>query len=154
MRNEGAILTGWYAGEVGGEALFTAQAAAAPPDAARKWLALARVEAAVAARLAAVMAERRIPIPDIENAAVRARQRCEATAGKSWPEVMQWLHRLAAAALEEMQADAAALPVELEPVAKLVVEHETALVAFAERELAGDAAASLRPVETFLGALA
>jgi len=100
MRNEGAILTGWYAGEVGGEALFTAQAATAPPDAARKWLALARVEAAVAARLATVMAERRIPIPDIENAAVRARQRCEATAGRSWPEVMQWLHRLAAAALE------------------------------------------------------
>jgi hypothetical protein len=154
MRNAAAILTGWYAGEVGGEALFNAQAARSSPDAARKWLALARVEAALASKLAVVMAERRIPIPAIEDAAGRAQQRCEATAGKSWPEIMQWLHRLAAAALEQMQADAATLPVELDAIGKLVVDHEMALVAFAQRELKGDAAKSLQPIDAFLGALA
>lgn len=152
MRDDDAILKAWYAGEVGGEALFSTLAKRAPPEAARKWLALAAVEAAVASRLAAVLASRHVPIPLIEHAQQRAQQRCDAIAGEPWPQTMRWLYGIAAAALHKMRAAAAELPAELEAIGDLVVRHEAALVAFAERELAGDEAHSLQPIEAFLGA--
>jgi hypothetical protein len=150
MRHVDAVLTEWYAGEVGGKALFRALAQAGGPDAAAKWLALAAVEDAVASTLSAALTARRIPLPSLVNVDTRARQRCESVAGQSWPQTMQWLRRIAADALVHMQSDAALLPAELEGLGRMVVRHEMALVSFAELELAGDPQ-SLEPIEAFLG---
>ena len=149
-RNTDEILTGWYAGEIGGGALFSRLATRAEPAIARKWRSLARVESAVAARLAAVLESRQIPVPKVANAGSRALQRSDAVAGKSWTETMHWLQSLAAAALREMQADAAALPEELAATGSMVVSHEEALLAFAQAELAGAGEHSLQPLEAFL----
>jgi hypothetical protein len=152
MRDVDAVLTEWYAGEVGGKALFSALARAADPSVADKWRALAAVEDAVATSLSAALTARRVAVPWIDNVDGRARQRCDAIAGYSWPQTMQWLHRIADAALVHMQADAATLPPELAGLGAMVVRHEAALVSFADRELAGDPQ-SLEPIDAFLGSI-
>lgn len=152
MQEVDEILTGWYAGEVGGQALFAQLAKQAEPGAARKWQSLAQVEALVAARLAAVMAARRLPIPELETADRRALERCNAVAGKTWMETMQWLQALVGTALRSMRADAAGLPEALAAIGELVVRHEAALLEFAELELAGEGPHSLQPIEAFLDA--
>jgi len=106
MPNAEAILSRWYAGEVGGEALFAQMAKQASPEAAAKWLVLARLEAGVASRLAETLSERGQPIPVSNDVARRARERCEAVAGKSWVESMQWLRVLAGSALQKMRTEA------------------------------------------------
>jgi len=150
MQNIEAVLTGWYPGEIGGRALFGRLAMQAEPEAAGKWRSLARVECLVAERLAGLLESRQIPIPKIADPDSRAAKRCEAVAGKSWLETMQWLQALAAVALREMQADAASLPAELAAVGSFVVNHEKALLAFAENELAGAGERSQLPIEAFL----
>jgi hypothetical protein len=150
MFDADAVLEDWYAGEVGGEALFWGLAERSEPDLARKWLALAAVESRVAKHLAHVMASRNLAIPECRDAPARARARCDAVAGNSWAELMQWLKELAAEALSEMRADAARLPAGLSATGDLVVLHEQALVDFAELEIAGGGVDSLRPVREFL----
>jgi hypothetical protein len=152
MHDIKVILTGWYAGEVGGEALFAQLARRAEPEQARKWTSLAQVEARVAARLAAAMAQLRLPIPTLEYADRRAAERCQAVADKTWMETMQWLQALVDSALRRMRADAAGLPETLAAIGVLVVRHEAALLEFAELELAGQGAGSLGPIEAFLDA--
>jgi hypothetical protein len=153
MLDEDAVLTAWYVGEVGGEALFSALAKWGAPEVARKWLALAEVEAAVASRLEAVLASRHLPIPRIDDAERRAQKRCEAVAGASWEHTMRWLLTLADNALTRMKVEAERLPAELATIGSLVVRHEIALVTFAELELAGNEVHALRSIETFLGEL-
>jgi len=156
MWNADAVLKCWYEGEVGGEALFWGLAEAAEPELARKWLSLAEVESRVARMLAGVIASRSQPIPECADDLVRerARARRDAVSGKSWLELMQWLKLIAASALAEMRADAARLPAELSAAGRLVVAHEQALVDFADLEIAGRGAESLRPVTEFLSLLA
>jgi hypothetical protein len=152
MRHVDAVLTEWYAGEVGGKALFVALAQAGGPNVAGKWLALAAVENAVAATLSAALTARRIPFPRLDHVDARARQRCESVAGQSWPQTMQWLRRIANDALGHMRRDAAVLPPELESLGRMVVRHELALVSFAELELAGHPQ-SLEPIDAFLSSI-
>jgi hypothetical protein len=154
MREVDAILTGWYSGEVGGNALFSTLAGEWSVAAADKWRALAAVEATVASSLATVLRAQGIPLPVDAGVEERARRRCDAIAGKSWPETMHWLHHIAEVALEKMRADAGRLPPELSTVGDLVVRHEIALLDFAALELAGRPAESLPRLEAFLGSLA
>ena len=149
------ILSGWYAGEVGGNALFSNLARGAVGERRAKWRALASVEAQVAVALAAAMHARRIPVPvpPAESVDERARQRCAAIAGSSWLETMQWLHDLAAAALVDMSSAAARLPAPLAGIGDLVVRHEVALVAFADLELSGRSGGSLQPIASFLDSM-
>jgi hypothetical protein len=153
MREADAVLEDWYVGEVGGEATFWVLAQRSEPEHARKWLALAEVESQVAGRLAAVMASRNRSIPGCAQDVDRARDRCDALRGRSWPELMLWLRELAADALDEMRADAARLPAELIATGDLVVAHERALVEFADLEIAGRGTESLRRVQDFLSLL-
>jgi len=153
MRDADAVLEDWFVGEVGGEAMFWVLAQRSEPEHARKWLALAEVESQVAGRIAAVMASRNQAIPECTQDFDRARARCDAVSGRSWPELMQWLQEIAADALNEMRADAARLPAELIAMGDLVVAHERALVEFAELEMAGRGTDSLRPVQKFLSLL-
>jgi hypothetical protein len=157
MRDVDGILTEWYSGEVGGKALFCALAraadtGAADTGAANKWRALAAVEDAVASRLSAALTARGIPVPRVDNVEGRARHRCEAIAEQTWPQTMQWLQRIAGEALVHMRADAATLPPELTALGHTVVLHEIALVAFADRELAGDPR-SLEPIDAFVSSI-
>jgi hypothetical protein len=154
MQDVDAILTAWYAGEVGGEALFSALARRGVPEVRGKWLALAAVEAATASKLAAVLTSRNLPIPLIEDVEPRAQKRCEAVAGKTWEQTMRWLHTLTEIALRRMRTEADGLPAELAAIGDLIVRHEIALVSFAELELAGNEAHALRSIEAFLGASA
>jgi hypothetical protein len=147
-----AVLQSWYVGEVGGEALFWGLAQRAQPERARKWLALAQVEARVGRYLAETLLLRRHTLPSCDTQPARARERCDAVAGKSWPELMQWLEIIACDALVEMRADAALLPEDLRETGDYVLAHEQALIDFARLELAGHGGASLRPIETFLTA--
>jgi hypothetical protein len=151
MRDAAAVVEYWYVGEIGGEAMFWILAQNAEPDHARKWLALAQVESQVAGWLAGVIASRNHrDLPDCSATLACARARCDEVAGRSWPELMQWLEAIAADALIEMQSDAARLPAELIATGDLVVAHERALVEFAELEIAGRGTESLRPLREFI----
>jgi hypothetical protein len=152
MREPSDVLREWYTGELGGEAIFWELAQRAEPDEARKWLALAELESRIAVRLAAVLAARQIPVPDIDSGRPSALELADASIRRPWTESMRWLERLADEALGEIQADAAGLPEELAAIGSLVVRHEAALVAFARLELAGRGDDSLRPVRECLEA--
>lgn len=150
MRDADAVLEDWYVGEMGGEALFWGLAERAEPDQARKWLALAEIESLLARRLAAILLARDRPIPECLDASAKASVRWDAVAGKTWPEQMRWLREIAAAALSQMQIDAAHLPVSLGATCELVLAHEIALMDFAQAEIDGRAQDSLRPVRELL----
>jgi len=150
MPNVNAILSRWYAGEVGGEALFAQMAKQAAPQAADKWLVLAQLEARVASRLMDILSARGLPTPTLHDVERRAQERCEAVAGKSWAETMQWLRTLAGGALQKMRTEADQLPESLAPIGALVVRHEAALLEFADMELAGNGMQSLHAVTLLL----
>jgi hypothetical protein len=152
MQNETAILNGWYLGELGGAALFGQLARLSDTETAPKWSALERVERRVAGRLAEILEARGVAVPHGDRVDERARERVAAIHGRGWPETMRWLRSIAAEALEEMRAEAERLPADLTDIGALVLRHEEALIAFAERELAGDGAHSLQPIDAFLSA--
>jgi len=149
-----AILAEWYAGEVGGEALFWHLGEAGAPTAARKWLALAAVEARVAEHLLHLLVTASLPVPPTAAALSCARSRAAALAARAWPEQMLWLERLARAALESMRREAATLPPRFAAVGALVVRHEVALLEFARRERAGAVTDTPDPIEAFLATTA
>lgn len=146
MPDVDAILCRWYAGEIGGEALFAELAGRATPEEARKWLALAQLEARVASRVAESLSARGLPLPVPDHVARRARERCDAVAGKSWADTMHWLRTLADDALQTMRTEAGQLPESLAAIGALMVNHELALLEFTRMELAGNGAQSLQAV--------
>ncbi len=150
MRDVAAILLDWYTGELGGEAQFWQLAAGAEPAEARKWLSLAEVEARVAARLVPALFAAGLDIPDGADEVRDAAEHTRALATRPWLDKMRWLEEIALEALVSMTADAKSLPAELQPLAALVLAHETALVEFARLERAG--AQSLAPINAFLAA--
>ena len=154
VREPGAVLADWYTGELGGEALFWQLASGAEPTAARKWLALAEVEARVATRLVPALLELGLEIPDGASSVVSARARSGAMAVTPWLGQMQWLEDIAQEALDAMALEARTLPAALAAIGCLVVAHEQALVDFARLERAGDGTHSLRPIHAFLAATA
>jgi hypothetical protein len=150
MPDVDAILGCWYTGEIGGEALFAELARRATPEEGRKWLALARLEKRLSSRLAEILSARGLPLPAPapapDHVARCARERCDAIAGKSWAETMQWLRTLADDALQWMRTEADQLPESLAAIGELVVRHEVALMEFAQMELAGNGGQSLHAV--------
>jgi len=145
-----AVLGEWYSGEVGGEALFWRLAELAGPDATRKWLALASVEARVAERLLQVLLEHDLPVPPTVESLEWARSRADAYAPRPWREQMAWLATVAQQALDTMRREAAGLAPPFAAIGAVVVRHEELLVEFARRELGGDAEGCLALVEEFL----
>ena len=148
------VIADWYAGEIGGEALFWHLAEAAGPGPAPKWLALAALEARLAEHLLYVLLADGVAVPATAASLDRARMRAAAVAPRPWPGQMAWLEELARDALATMQRAAAVLPDRFAATGALVVRHEAALLEFARRELAGDAAGSLDPIEAFLATTA
>jgi hypothetical protein len=153
-RDPAAVLGEWYAGEVGGEALFWHLASSAAPEHARTWLALAAVEARTGVRLREALVAANFVVPDVAESLVEARERAGAVANRSWLAQMEWLEDVASDALAGMSADAERLPAPFAALGAVVVAHERALVEFARRERAGETASSLAPIERFLEATA
>jgi hypothetical protein len=139
-----ATLREWYLGEVWGEAAFLALAGEARDDAsAEKWRGLARLELATRELIGASIRALGGTPPPIEPQPDLTERRVRELAGKPWRELMQWLERMAAEALDVMTRESAALPAQLAPTVTWVLDHERALLEFAHHELAGDGARSL-----------
>lgn len=152
MQQANDIVFEWYLGEIGGRALFSTLAKAASPDEAAKWHMLAEVEAVMGARLWQALSARGAHPPEQVEADVRARAqaRCQVIAGATWLQTMEWLRTLVIRALQRMQDQARELPPELAPIGDLIVRHEVALLAFAERELRKEGNDPLAPIRQFI----
>ena len=146
-----ATLHEWYRGEVGGEALFLAlDVAATDRNQAAKWRTLAALECATKQLLASAIMQLDGQLPASQPDPDLAPDRVAALAGQSWPELMHWLERIAADALEVMTREAGTLPAELATTGAWVLDHERALIDFARRELAGATAHSLDCAQAML----
>jgi hypothetical protein len=145
-------LDDWYRGEVWGEAAFFALAGDTPDDAnAAKWRRLAALERVTRERIGTAIRQLGGTPPAVEPQADLTRTRIAELAGTPWPDLMCWLERMAADALDAMTRDSHALPEELESTVTWVLDHERALLDFARHELAGDGARSLDRVRALLG---
>jgi hypothetical protein len=138
------ILDEWYRGEVWGEAAFLALAAEAGNGvAAAKWRVLAALECATRERIGASIRALDGIQPTIEPQPDLTPTRIAELTATPWPDLMRWVERMAADALDVMTRDAAALPATLEPTVTWVLDHERALLDFARHELSGDGMRSL-----------
>lgn len=146
MTGVDAVLSSWYEGEIGGEALFKRLAGLAEPAEGRKWRILAELESSVASHLAHVLSAGSVALTAPEDTARRAVERHSAIAALPWVEKMQWLRDIAGEALRELQSDAKCLPPPLAATSAMVLRHESALLEFAELELAGQGDLSLQPI--------
>ncbi len=142
-----------YQGEVLGEAFFALLAEREPePEPAAKWRLLERLERHVKGRLRAELARRGI---DTDESRVKIEEGRAAATGLG---ALPWTQRVEAFAnavrgfVAEFETSAAAAPDDLKEVADFVLEHERALLSFAERETAGQGATSCDAVTTFLEA--
>ncbi len=141
----------WYRGEVGGEALFLLLGAAATDrNQGAKWRTLAALECATKELLASAIRQLDGQLPPSQPDPDLAPERVAALAGKSWPQLMHWLERIAADALDVMTREAGTLPPELATTSAWVLDHERALIEFARSELAGASAQSLDSTQAML----
>jgi hypothetical protein len=139
-----ATLREWYLGEVWGEAAFLALAGAARDDvSAEKWRGLAALEVATRERIGRSIRELGGTPPPIEPQPDLTASRVRELAGKPWPDLMRWVERMAAEALDVMTRESVSLPAQLAPTVTWALDHERALLEFARQELAGDGARSL-----------
>ncbi len=147
------ILCNWYQGEAAGHALFHEVARLSVDGGLReKWLELARLEKAMEQELSNILVSRGVPRP--ASAAAEGTRAAIEISSKPWIEQMGWMSATARRALEQMSSEAAAMPPLLYDLGALMLEHEAALVEFADRELAGDGLRSLATLRALVERLA
>ncbi|MCY3810701.1 MAG: hypothetical protein OXH15_02785 [Gammaproteobacteria bacterium] len=138
-----------WQGELWGQAFFE-RLAAATDDADRraKWLVLAELEEATGNRLAPLIADaEEPPAPD----AYRPLESAVAAYGAlPWHVAMERMMTILDPAIVRFQELLAQAPAEERDTVQILVDHEVALKRFAERELAGEADASLDPVRAVI----
>jgi hypothetical protein len=148
---ETAYLEEWVDLETGGEAVCRTRAEASDDPARReKWLLLAELENRTGS---AVMRFLRANGTSVEEKAEKRREgeaRARASASLPWPDLMARMQPRLQGYVEELRRFAAAAPPAQKEIAARLLEHEEALLAFVERELAGDADASTAPVRAHL----
>ena len=142
------ILAAWQ-GELWGEAFFDRLAEAADDaDRCAKWQVLAELEQATGARLAPLVSDDakardgERPTPDAAALAYARLPHADA---------MRQMMTILDPAIERFRRLLAIAPAADRETVQLLVDHEVALKAFAERELAGESATSLEPVRTIIG---
>ena len=146
-------LTDAYQGEVIGEAFFALLAEReVEAEAEAKWRVLEHLERHVKARLRAELERRGLPSDEDPGKAEEGRK---AAAGlgrfgsgapaRAFRDALQGF-------VDDFRASRDAAPVELKGIADFVLGHEEALLAFAERQVAGEGEKSTQPVEEFLAA--
>lgn len=140
-----------YQGEVAGEAIFREMGVkSADAEMSYKWRVLEQLERETKERLKPLVAELGGDTAENTSAFSKGRHIAEKWAQQSWDETMVWFRDEIPKYiqfLETLEADARSQDREL---LAAVTAHEAALLAFAERELAGDRAASLEPVLALL----
>ena len=144
-------LTDAYQGEVFGEAFFALLAERAEdPDDAAKWRVLEHLERHVKARLRLELQRRGLPRDESPAMVEEGRKAaCGVGAFPSAAEARAFRDSMRGV-VERYRVSREAAPEELKEIAGFVLGHEEALLAFAEREVAGEGAKSTRPVEEFL----
>lgn len=148
-----AELLDWHRDEISAQAMFEELAqAAGDPDCARKWRALARLEAHVATRLQAALAERgvRVPSPDVDQA--HRTQAGNPYLELSWREAMEHMRPWLARYVDDFSKAESRMPADLLPLARFVAAHEQALLDFVTRELDRGGYGSLESVQRVLEA--
>jgi cytochrome P450 len=146
-------LTDAHQGEVLGEAFFALLAEReVEAEAAAKWRVLEHLERHVKLRLRAELERRGFPT---EEDLAKAEQGRQAAVGlgpfpsgsdsRGFRDALQGF-------VDGFRAARDAAPADLKQIAGFVLGHEEALLAFAEREVAGEGEKSTQPVEEFLAA--
>ncbi|MGV8873472.1 MAG: hypothetical protein ACOH2Q_13165 [Rhodococcus sp. (in: high G+C Gram-positive bacteria)] len=131
-----------FEGEVVGYSMFTHMGLATDDDACRTTLQLLEaVERATAAALLPVL-ERYDVAADQDGAAERGKRFADDLIGRPWTEIWAEILPLARAELCDLERLSELLDEEDERVGTQVVEHESALIDFAERVIAGTADAT------------
>lgn len=145
-------LVGWYRDEVLGEALFLelAKVSADLPEQAAKWRTLANLEHCVQERIAVVLRERGVPIPQHDTDWQRGQAFAKPFLGADWGAVMRQLLPEGIKSLKTMQEAVGRMPPDLRAIARFVVAHEEALVEFITREIEGRGHDSLEGVVILL----
>ena len=146
-------LTDAYQGEVLGEAFF-ALLAERERDAepAAKWRLLERLERHVKGRLRVELTRRDIDATEDRARVDQGRAGAAVLGALPWQERMTAFRDALRGFVADFEASAEAAPVDLKEIAGFVLQHEQALLSFAERELAGEGAASCESVTVFLDA--
>ena len=138
-----------WQGEVWGKAFFE-RLAAATDDAGQRdtWQVLAELEEVTGNRLAPLVADAEEP-PSAD--AYRALESAVAAyAALPWGVAMERMMTILDPAIERFRELLAQAPAEERDTVQILLDHEIALKRFAERELAGDADTSLKPVRAVI----
>lgn len=146
-----AYLDDIYQGEVLGEAFFALLAERESDDAeSAKWRVLEHLERHVKQRLRSELETRGLPAQEDPARVAEGRKMAAGLGALPRAERMKALRDLLPAYVERYRAADEAAPAELRELTGFVLGHEEALLAFAEREVAGEGAKSTHPVEAFL----
>ncbi len=140
-----------YQGEVFGEAFFALLAERADDsDQAAKWRLLEHLERHVKGRLRQELERRGLPRDESRAMVEEGRKAaCGVGAFPSGVDARAFRDTMRGV-VEQYRASRDAAPSDLKEIAEFVLGHEQALLAFAEREVAGEGAKSTQPVEEFL----
>ncbi len=146
-------LTDAYQGEVLGEAFFALLAEREPEDPpAAKWRLLERLERHVKGRLRGELERRGIDATEDRAKVDEGRAGAAILGAMPWEERLGAFQKAVRSFVAEFEAAAKAAPADLNEITEFVLEHEQALLSFAERELAGEGATSCEAVSAFLAA--
>jgi cytochrome P450 len=146
-------LTDAYQGEVLGEAFFALLAERErEAEPAAKWRLLERLERHVKGRLRVELEQRAIDATEDRAKVAEARAGAAALGTLPWRQRMAAFETAVGGFVASFETAAEAAPADLKEVASFVLQHEQALLSFAERELRGEGATSCEPVSAFLDA--
>ena len=139
-----------YEAEVAGEAYFkTLSSVFSEPDHHEKLMLLAAVEQRTWKTLRPLIERHRLEPLDDEALATRGKDWVKERAFRRWTDLMENMTTRYPGFIDKFKALAATGPVEDKGALEILVEHEVALLDFAEHEAAGDAN-SLVLVRAFL----
>ncbi|MEE9279881.1 MAG: cytochrome P450 [Myxococcota bacterium] len=148
-------LTDAYQGEVLGEAFFALLAERErEAEPAAKWRLLERLERHVKGRLRAELERRGIDASEDRARVDEGRAGAAALGALPWQERLGAFRNAVCGFVAGFETAAQTAPAELKEIAGFVLQHEQALLSFAERELGGEGATSCEPVSAFLDATA
>jgi hypothetical protein len=150
----GTLLVEAYKGELLGEALFEAFAARESGERVEKLRALQRIEGTTASQLRPLLRAAGIEITDEDEATARAQGSEMGAADMGWDIFLKGLHDALPSFLATFVRLRSIASDPSEPALVALVNHEQAINAFAELELAGRADCSLAVLQWHLDAIA
>lgn len=140
-----------YQGEVYGEILYQGIADGRPDAGERqKWLVLVEMERVTRRHMAALVTLLGRSTAEDPYWAGRGREEIAKYAPLPWPELMRIFSDELDPVIDEYRELEALGPAEHQAVLRLLTEHEVVTKEFCERELGGDGARSLEPIENFI----